>query len=116
MRAVDEFEGFLNVSIAEIARASFDVADILDFLFGFVDRNQIAWDLYLAPFVDDFVVDVELWVFVFFEGYLVLVHDILKNLLDFPQTFASIFDVLDIEVMVFEDAIYSPLDLLVVMI
>ena len=42
MSAVDEFEGFLNVPIAEIARASFDVADILDFFFCFVDRYQIA--------------------------------------------------------------------------
>ena len=116
MSAVDEFEGFLNVPIAEIARASFDVADILYFLFCFVDRYQIAWDLYLTPFVDDFVVDVEFWVFIFFEGCVVLVHDVLKNLLDFAQTFASIFNVLDVEVMVFEDAIYSPSDLLVVMI
>lgn len=42
MSAVDEFEGFLNIPIAEIARTSFDVADILDFFFCFVDRYQIA--------------------------------------------------------------------------
>jgi hypothetical protein len=41
MYAVDEFEGFFNIFVTEIARACLDVAYILYFFFSFVDRYQI---------------------------------------------------------------------------